>query len=385
MNRIIELKKNAEMFYTEIALSDVADVYTGKQLNKSDMSNDGLYAVMNGGIEPSGYTNNYNEEENTITISQGGASAGYVNWNSEKIWIGAHCYAIHPIKNKINNRYLYFVLKEKQEVLMQSKLGAGIPGLNRSIIQKLYIPLPHTNVQKRIVEILDSFTNLIDALNEELSLRQKQFEYYREKLLTFDDNVNWDLFDNIGEITDYVANGSFADLKKNVKYLQESNYAILVRTLDLSSNFKNNNFVYIDKNAYDFLEKSKLFGGEIIINNVGAGVGTVFCCPKLERKMSLGPNSVVLKTDNNKFYYYWLSSKQGQDKIFQITSFSALPKFNKTSFKQILFPVIDEKIDADYIVEKLDAFESLIASLKEEIALRQKQYEYYREKLLTFD
>ena len=101
--------------------------------------------------------------------------------------------------------------------------------------------------------------------------------------------------------------------------------------------------------------------------------------------MSLGPNSVVLKTDYNKFYYYWLSSKQGQDKIFQITSFSALPKFNKTSFKQILFPVIDEKIDADYIVEKLDAFESLIASLKEEIALRQKQYEYYREKLLTFD
>ena len=143
------------------------------------------------------------------------------------------------------------------------------------------IPLPHIKVQEEIVKILDSFTNLIDALNEELSLRQKQFEYYREKLLTFDDNVNWDLFDNIGEITDYVANGSFADLKKNVKYLQESNYAILVRTLDLSSNFKNNNFVYIDKNAYDFLEKSKLFGGEIIINNVGAGVGTVFCCPNL--------------------------------------------------------------------------------------------------------
>ena len=116
MDKIIELKKNAEMFYTEIALSDVADVYTGKQLNKSDMSNDGLYAVMNGGIEASGYSNNYNEVENTITISQGGASAGYVNWNSEKIWLGAHCYAIHPIKNKINNRYLYFVLKEKQEI-----------------------------------------------------------------------------------------------------------------------------------------------------------------------------------------------------------------------------------------------------------------------------
>ena len=285
----------------------------------------------------------------------------------------------------LNNKYLFYWMISQLGTIADFYRGAGIQHPSMISVLSMQIPLPHIKVQEEIVKILDSFTNLIDSLNEELSLRQKQFEYYREKLLTFDDNVNWDLFDNIGEITDYVANGSFADLKKNVKYLQESNYAILVRTLDLSSNFKNNNFVYIDKNAYDFLEKSKLFGGEIIINNVGAGVGTVFCCPKLERKMSLGPNSVVLKTDNNKFYYYWLSSKQGQDKIFQITSFSALPKFNKTSFKQILFPVIDEKIDADYIVEKLDAFESLISSLKEEIALRQKQYEYYREKLLTFD
>ncbi len=220
---------------------------------------------------------------------------------------------------KENNKYLYYIFQSKQfqDELKKITSPVGQTKFNKTELKNIYIPITSRKVQEEIVKILDSFTNLIDALNEELSLRQKQFEYYREKLLTFDDNVNWDLFDNIGEITDYVANGSFADLKKNVKYLQESNYAILVRTLDLSSNFKNNNFVYIDKNAYDFLEKSKLFGGEIIINNVGAGVGTVFYCPKLERKMSLGPNSVVLKTDYNKFYYYWLSSKQGQDKIFQ--------------------------------------------------------------------
>ena len=365
-------------------LREVSSIIRGKRVTKRDVKERGDYPVISGGESPMGYYDTFNREANTITIAQYGA-AGYVDFQKNKFWANDVCYSILPFES-VDNKYLYYTLKSKQNFIYSIRNTDAVPfSLPINTLYSIQIPLPHIKVQEEIVKILDSFTNLIDALNEELSLRQKQFECYREKLLTFDDNVNWDLFDNIGEITDYVANGSFADLKKNVKYLQESNYAILVRTLDLSSNFKNNNFVYIDKNAYDFLEKSKLFGGEIIINNVGAGVGTVFCCPKLERKMSLGPNSVVLKTDNNKFYYYWLSSKQGQDKIFQITSFSALPKFNKTSFKQILFPVIDEKIDADYIVEKLDAFESLISSLKEEIALRQKQYEYYREKLLTFD
>ena len=264
----------------------------------------------------------------SVLIALTGATVARTCVNEISLTTNQSCCALETNESIINYKFLYYYLASKYFEIKSMAQGA-LTSLNLDLIRKITIPVPIIKVQEEIVKILDSFTNLIDALNEELSLRQKQFEYYREKLLTFDDNVNWDLFDNIGEITDYVANGSFADLKKNVKYLQESNYAILVRTLDLSSNFKNNNFVYIDKNAYDFLEKSKLFGGEIIINNVGAGVGTVFCCPKLERKMSLGPNSVVLKTNNNKFYYYWLSSKQGQDKIFQITSFSALPKFNK--------------------------------------------------------
>ena len=372
----------AQNIVRTVTLGEICNFLRGQTITSKNAV-DGSVPVVAGGLQPSYYHNISNRGANTIAVAGSGAYAGYVSYWDKPIYL-SDAFSVET-SNNVVKKYVYYFLKLNQEKIYSFQKGAGIPHVHGSDIKNLLINIPDVTIQEEIVKILDSFTNLIDALNEELSLRQKQFEYYREKLLTFDDNVNWDLFDNIGEITDYVANGSFADLKKNVKYLQESNYAILVRTLDLSSNFKNNNFVYIDKNAYDFLEKSKLFGGEIIINNVGAGVGTVFCCPKLERKMSLGPNSVVLKTDNNKFYYYWLSSKQGQDKIFQITSFSALPKFNKTSFKQILFPVIDEKIDADYIVEKLDAFESLIASLKEEIALRQKQYEYYREKLLTFD
>ena len=379
MDRIIELKKNAEMFYTEIALSDVADVYTGKQLNKSDMSNDGLYAVMNGGIEPSGYTNNYNEEENTITISQGGASAGYVNWNSEKIWIGAHCYAIHPIKNKINNRYLYFVLKEKQEVLMQSKQGAGIPGLNRSIIQKLYIPLPHIKVQEEIVEILDSFTNLIDTLNEELSLRQKQFEYYREKLLTFDDTS---LLKSIKEIgTLYRGNG----LQKK-DFVEEGvgciHYGQIYTKLGFSLS---NPLTYVTEETAKPLTKVRK--GDLVIACTSENVEDV--CKSVvwegEEEIVTGGHACVFRHNENPRYIgYFFQTYQFFMQKKQHVYGAKVIDIKTEKLGEILIPIPSLSIQQS-IVEKLDAFESLISSLKEEIALRQKQYEYYREKLLTFD
>lgn len=375
MNRIIELKKNTEMFYTEIALSDVADVYTGKQLNKSDMSNDGLYAVMNGGIEPSGYTNNYNEEENTITISQGGASAGYVNWNSEKIWIGAHCYAIHPIKNKINNRYLYFVLKEKQEVLMQSKQGAGIPGLNRSIIQKLYIPLPHTNVQKRIVEILDSFTNLIDALNEELSLRQKQFEYYREKLLTFDESN----YVNISSICKRIVSGGTP--KTTIDRYYQGNIPWL-RTEEVDFCYVYETKKHITEEAIANSSTKMIPMNCVIIAMYGATAAK--CCIN---KIPLCTNQACcnLEIDDTlalyKFVFYNICKEYEKLKSLGEGSQNNI---SGQKIKDYRIPIPSLSIQKS-IVEKLDAFESLISSLKEEIALRQKQYEYYREKLLNFD
>ena len=113
-------------------------------------------------------------------------------------------------------------------------------------------------------------------------------------------------------VTDYVANGSFASLAENVEYKSEEDYAVLVRLVDYNNDFQGP-FVFIDESAYEFLAKSKLYGDEIIISNVGANVGTVFKCPKLKWKMSLAPNAIMVKfKGNNDFYYYWLKSKYGQ-------------------------------------------------------------------------
>jgi len=248
------------------------------------------------------------------------------------------------------------------------------------------IAYPSLAKQQEIVSQLDTFTTLISNLESELDMRRKQYEHYRNQLLDFEgvEGVEWKPYAKIGTITDYVSNGSFADLRNNVEYKQAVDYAILVRTVDFSTNFDKSKLVYIDEKAYNFLSKSKLFGGEIIINNIGAGVGSTFICPQLGQPMSLAPNAIMLNTPNNKFYYYWFVSKYGQDKMMSIVAKSAMPKFNKTGFKGLEVPIPSSETQQQ-IVEKLDAFEQLIQSLETEIKLRKQQYEYYREKLLTFE
>jgi len=170
-------------------LGKLASIETGTQLNKTAMAEIGDYPVINGGINPSGFYNEYSTEENAIAISQGGASAGYVNFVTIKFWAGAHCFVVKPTSNELENRYLYFLLKNGQDKLQNAKLGAGIPGLNKKELQNFKIPLPPLSEQKRIVSILDKFDALVNdisiGLPAELKARRQQYEYYRGKLLTF--------------------------------------------------------------------------------------------------------------------------------------------------------------------------------------------------------
>lgn len=153
--------------------------------------------------------------------------------------------------------------------------------------------------------------------------------------------ANWQLSkikDETTIVTDYVANGSFASLAEHVQYKKDEDYAVLIRLADYTNNY-NKDFVFIDENAYNFLSKSKLYGGEIIISNVGA-VGVVFRCPYLKYKMSLAPNSIMVKfKGDNDFYFYWLKSRFGQHMLHSIVTGSAQPKFNKTNFKDMVVPV----------------------------------------------
>lgn len=158
-------------------------------------------------------------------------------------------------------------------------------------------------------------------------------------------------------VTDYVANGSFASLAENVIYRDEVDAAVLIRLVDYNNQFKGK-FVFIDEHAYEFWGKSKLFGGEIIISNVGANVGTVFRCPKLSYKMSLAPNAIMVKFEGvDDFYFHWLRGYNGQRMLKSIVTGSAQPKFNKTNFREMLVPVppLEEQKQIASLLNTLDA------------------------------
>lgn len=181
-------------------------------------------------------------------------------------------------------------------------------------------------------------------------------------------------------ITDYVANGSFASLAKNVNYKSKPDYAVLIRLTDFNNDYSGD-FVYIDEHAYEFLGKSKLYGDEIIISNVGANVGTVFKCPKLNTKMSLAPNAIMLKTrGNDDFYYYWFRSTNGQHSLQSIVTGSAQPKFNKTNFRDLEVPVppvdVQNKI-ANYLLaidNKIQLNKQINDNLLQQIRLLISEY-----------
>jgi type I restriction enzyme S subunit len=164
----------------------------------------------------------------------------------------------------------------------------------------------------------------------------------------------------VANVTDFVANGSFESLRNNVTYRTTPDYAILVRLVDHNAGWKGD-FVYVNKASFDFLKKSFVVPGDIIIANVGANAGTVFRAPKLSKPMTLGPNAILCRPRdktilNDDFFYYFLTSKNGQDAIASIRGGSAQPKFNKTDFRSlsIPFPSLNEQASIAHKLKVLD-------------------------------
>ena len=197
MSHIAELLKNAKVEWKK--LGEVCVVSKGEQFNKRDMLGTGTYPVINGGITPSGFVEVFNNQENTITVSQGGASSGFVNFIKTKFWLGAHAFSVLPSSEIIKyynydsvcfNRYLFNILKQNQDKLQKSKCGAGIPNLSKEKLLSIDVPIVSNELQAEIVRILDAFAKLKSELTKEIEARQKQYEYYREKLLSFNQEKN---------------------------------------------------------------------------------------------------------------------------------------------------------------------------------------------------
>lgn len=186
----------------------------------------------------------------------------------------------------------------------------------------------------------------------------------------------------VSRITDFVASGSFASLRQNVKYYDQKNYALLVRTADFSNNFANP--VFTDEHGYNFLKNSNLFGGELILPNIGASIGKVFIVPNLKQLMTLAPNSILIGVENSNlrlFLYYLFLSPFGQGTLQSISSSSAQAKFNKTELRKILIPVSPTEEQA-IIVSKIEEIFSKITCLENGKADLQAAIKHAKSKIL---
>ena len=164
-NKIIEdLKKLKSALYQEmfgnlvaqtLKLGQIAEIIKGEQVNGTELLEQGKYYVMNGGTLPSGWLNKYNTEANTISISEGGNSCGYVQYNTSRYWSGGHCYSLkilHP--QETSDLYLYHFLKWQEENIMALRIGSGLPNIQKKDLLRFPVILPTITQQNKIVSTL---------------------------------------------------------------------------------------------------------------------------------------------------------------------------------------------------------------------------------------
>ncbi|WP_312027797.1 restriction endonuclease subunit S [Lactococcus lactis] len=283
--------------------------------------------------------------------------------------------------------------KMLEEYKNSSTQGASVVRRNLEIdsFYQIKIATPSIKEQEKIGSFFKHLDALITLQQRKLDLLKEQKKGYLQKMfpkngakvpeLRFagfaDDWEQRKSHEIFQTITDYVANGSFASLRENVSYSKKKDFAIVVRLTDYSNKYKGP-FLYTSELGYKFLKKSSLVKGDILISNVGANAGLVYRAPNMDVPMTLGPNSILVRSDGNdtEFLYQMMKTTYGEKKIKEQIGISAQPKFNKTEFRQIDFflPSNDEQKQIGTMFSQLD----------KTIALHQRKLDLLKEQKKGF-
>ena len=181
-NLITDQKNNPN--WKTVKLEEITHLKKGQQINKRTLNKVGQYPVQNGGIEPSGYTDKWNTKENTITISEGGNSCGFIKLNKKKFWSGGHCYSLINISKRLDNQFLFYYLKNNEQKIMKLRVGSGLPNIQKKSIERFLINYPNLRTQKGISEKLSTSEKEIEILNQLSKKYEKQKKGLMQKLLT---------------------------------------------------------------------------------------------------------------------------------------------------------------------------------------------------------
>ena len=348
-------------------LADVVTIKRGVRLIKKELKDNAKYPVYQNRLIPLGYYDDYNCEANKTMIITAGA-AGDIVYSNTKFWAADDCF--YFICNRyIDDKFLYYVLMSQQRGIYSKVRKASIPRLPRIVIEKIKLPVPPLEVQREIVRILDNFaiatTEIQQKLQEELAARQKQYEYYKVNLL-LENNQS--------------PNVTLNDIAIN----RDSQ-----RKPVTSSKRESGNIPYYGASGIVDYVKDYIFDGDyLLVSEDGANLlaRNTPIAFSIQGKTWVNNHAHILEFDNyytRRYVEFYLNSID----LTPYISGGAQPKLNQKNLNSIKIPlpVLQEQQRIVGILDRFDTLCNAISSgLPAEIDMRQKQYEYYRDKLLTF-
>ena len=377
---ILEEIQNCPVEWKE--LGEVALLKRGKTIT-SKTATDGPYPVISGGQKPAYFHGEFNREGETITVAGSGAYAGFVMYWDEPIFV-SDAFSIEPLEGTLIPKFLYHYLLEKQEILFSLKKGSGVPHVYPKDVSKILIPIPPLEIQEKIVQILDKMTEYVTELTSELTSRKKQYSYYRDKLLSFEDEVYQVEWKTLSEIAKDFGRGKSKHRPRNDVRLYGGDIPF-IQTGDIREAGK-----WIENYSQTYnefgLQQSKQWEKGTLCITIAANIaetgllGFDACFPDSIIGFVANPEFAITE-----YVYYYLNSIK--DYLANKSYGSAQDNLNLSTFSSLKIPVPSLEIQSR-IVQVLDNFDTvcndLNIGLPREIELRQKQYEYFREKLLTF-
>ena len=365
-------------------LGEISLMKRGTSATKSTMQA-GQIPVISGGRQPAFFCNQFNRKGETITIAGSGAGAGYVQYWNEPIFV---CDAFSVQGNKdLLTKFLYYYLSNIQYEIYATKKGSGVPHVHISSIDKFEIPLPPLPVQEEIAKILDSFTELQAELQSELQTelqsRQQQYQYYRDKLLSFEgrDDVEWK---KLGDVANLLSGFPFNST-------QFTDHGIrLMRGV----NIKRGQLCFNDTDdrywaSAEGLEKYIIKENDIVISMDGSLVGKSFGMIKNEHLPLLLVQRVARIRSHiiNISFIYHCINNWFPNYVEKKKTQGAIPHISMKDIANFPVPVPPAK-EQERIASTLDRFDALVNDLSQglpaEMEARKQQYEYYRDKLSTF-
>lgn len=321
-------------------------------------------------------------KKDKILIGMSGTIKVGINNSNEEYLLNQRVGMFIPYEDIINNRFLFYILDNSVEELYNLVSGSSVKNLSSNVLNEYKIPVPPLEVQCEIVHILDDFTLLSAELSAELKARQKQYEYYSEKLLNENCEKN---YVRLGDITKTITKGTtpkrFAD--KGINFIKTEAFD--------GMNINKNKLSFVDKETHNgFLKRSILEENDILFTIAGATIGKMAIVKKelLPANTNQALAIIRLKDDINVHYIKFILKSSFMKKyIKKCIKGSAQPNLNLQQLNDFLVPFPNDEKQKE-IMNILERFEKLCNDISEglpaEIEARQKQYEYYRDKLLTF-